>query len=81
MYKKNLHPTFISFQTQLYASLTAIWTNKGPYYIVNMVIYVTLIKMTMKMYLSTIAAVLSFSLFFGFKIFNFEQIQINMLWI
>ena len=35
----------------------------------------------MKMYLSTIIEVLSFSLFMSFKIFNFGQIKINMLWI
>ena len=33
------------------------------------------------MYLSTITEVLSFSLFMSFKIFNFGQIKINMLWI
>ena len=32
------------------------------------------------MYLSTITEVLSFSLFMSFKIFNFGQIKINMLW-
>ena len=47
-----------------------------------MVIYVTLINLQkMDMYLSTITKVLSFSLFMSLKIFNFEQIKINMLWI
>ena len=35
----------------------------------------------MKMYLSTITEVLSFSLFMSFKLFYFGQIKINTLWI
>ena len=35
----------------------------------------------MKMDLATITEGLSLSLFVGFKIFNFGQIKINMLWI
>ena len=34
----------------------------------------------MKMYLSTITEVLSFSLFMSFKLFKFIHIKINMLW-
>ena len=71
---KALRPNYI-------LSLTTIWTNNGPYDIFYMVIYVTLINLTMKMYLSTITEVPSFSLFMSFKIFNFEQIKINILWI
>ena len=47
-----------------------------------MVIYVTLIKFTEnEIDLATITEVLSLSLIMSFKIFNFEQIKINLLWI
>ena len=46
-----------------------------------MVIYASLINLIeMKMYLSTITEVLSFSLFMSFKLFKFIHIKINMLW-
>ena len=47
-----------------------------------MVIYITLIKFTEnEIDLATITEVLSLSLIMSFKIFNFEQIKINLLWI
>ena len=63
-------------------SLTTIWTYKGPYDLFYMVIYITLIKFTEnEIDLATITEVLSLSLIMSFKIFNFEQIKINLLWI
>ena len=48
--------------------MATIWTNKGPYDIFFMVIYITLIYLIEnEMYLSTITEVLSFSLFVSLK--------------